>query len=645
MAIEAERLLAIFEARFTSLEKALVKAQASSKAAFSSIEADGTAAEDALANIGNKGTPGIDKAGKAVKAFRVDTGNLAAQFNDIGVQLAGGQSPFLIALQQGTQITQALGPSGAKGAVAALGGAFLSMINPVSLATIAIIAGGGFVVQYFASLLDGGEKSAETLKQEAELIQRVTDKWGDALPALKAYADERQKLADQKDAVEATQVGKEGAFEDARNQVNSLRSDLGQLISDLSTFGGQEEEVGKLQSAFVDLDEKIKNQTATADDAKRVQDLLADAMNSTHIPAAQSLADAFIRVASALGVASQKAIDLDSNLAKIDTNPDTAGPKGFHRSNATPVNAPVPELAPNREDVLAAQDKAAAAAARRASHGQRLSADDRIQEDIQGLKDRTEALRQEADMIGLSYEEQQKRKMALDLEQEALKRLREEAARKGATDLDSIKLSPDQVAAIDAASDAYAHQAEILRQVREQQQQAEQAAGEFYDTFKSGVIGAITGAESLKDALSGVLDKLADMLLNSAFDALFKPQSGSSSGGTFGSIFSAIGSFITGSFASGTKSAPGGLAWVGERGRELVNLPKGSQVVPHDVSEKLATGSSSRASTYSNNSRVYNIDARGAQQGVGAEIQKALAAYDSRMPDRVKQINGDPRAR
>lgn len=34
-------------------------------------------------------------------------------------------------------------------------------------------------------------------------------------------------------------------------------------------------------------------------------------------------------------------------------------------------------------------------------------------------------------------------------------------------------------------------------------------------------------------------------------------------------------------YASGTNFAPGGLALVGERGPELVNLPRGSQVIPH----------------------------------------------------------------
>jgi phage-related tail protein len=35
-------------------------------------------------------------------------------------------------------------------------------------------------------------------------------------------------------------------------------------------------------------------------------------------------------------------------------------------------------------------------------------------------------------------------------------------------------------------------------------------------------------------------------------------------------------------FASGTNFAPGGLAWVGESGPELVNLPRGSQVIPNN---------------------------------------------------------------
>jgi phage-related tail protein len=43
-------------------------------------------------------------------------------------------------------------------------------------------------------------------------------------------------------------------------------------------------------------------------------------------------------------------------------------------------------------------------------------------------------------------------------------------------------------------------------------------------------------------------------------------------------------------FAKGTMSAPGGLAWVGEQGPELVNLPRGSQVIPAGRSARMAAG-------------------------------------------------------
>lgn len=45
----------------------------------------------------------------------------------------------------------------------------------------------------------------------------------------------------------------------------------------------------------------------------------------------------------------------------------------------------------------------------------------------------------------------------------------------------------------------------------------------------------------------------------------------------------------TPSYASGTDFHPGGMAWVGEQGRELVNLPRGSQVIPHTTSMRMAS--------------------------------------------------------
>lgn len=54
------------------------------------------------------------------------------------------------------------------------------------------------------------------------------------------------------------------------------------------------------------------------------------------------------------------------------------------------------------------------------------------------------------------------------------------------------------------------------------------------------------------------------------------------SGVNFGAIASAANSVKIPGFALGTNYAPGGLAMVGEDGPELVNLPRGSQVIPNN---------------------------------------------------------------
>lgn len=77
--------------------------------------------------------------------------NLTAQFNDIGVMLAAGQNPLQLAIQQGTQITQVFGNTGAAQAGMMLKQALVSMISPLNLITIGAIAGGAALVQWATS--------------------------------------------------------------------------------------------------------------------------------------------------------------------------------------------------------------------------------------------------------------------------------------------------------------------------------------------------------------------------------------------------------------------------------------------------------------------------------------------------------------
>lgn len=162
--------------------------------------------------------------------------------------------------------------------------------------------------------------------------------------------------------------------------------------------------------------------------------------------------------------------------------------------------------------------------------------------------------------------------------------------------------------------------------------------------FREG--GDVAGG--VLDAVLGKINALADRLIDMAFDQAIQGLLGSLmgafsggmglGGGGFGrATYGGSGGFFPAfpGFAGGTMSAPGGMAWVGEKGPELVNLPRGSQVIPNDAVNSMGSGGA-----------VFNIDARGAQRGVGEEIRQALEDFSRfTLPNRVNAITADPLAR
>jgi len=85
---------------------------------------------------------------------------------------------------------------------------------------------------------------------------------------------------------------------------------------------------------------------------------------------------------------------------------------------------------------------------------------------------------------------------------------------------------------------------------------------ELKDDLARSFTDIITGAQSFGDAMRGVFNRLTTKILDNMINNL---------------LGNLLGGIIPG-FAGGTNFAPGGLALVGERGPELVNLPRGSQV-------------------------------------------------------------------
>ncbi|MBY5750815.1 hypothetical protein [Rhizobium leguminosarum] len=196
--------------------------------------------------------------------------------------------------------------------------------------------------------------------------------------------------------------------------------------------------------------------------------------------------------------------------------------------------------------------------------------------------------------------------------------------------------------------------------------------GAWYGAGKAGIgnfegIGTNPGMGSAADAVSklassagaatkgldtfgGGLGKIGSALSSSSFPAAPAASGGGGGGGLFGWLSGLFGAFkpigaqatlaasggITGLFADGTNYAPGGMAIVGERGPELVNLPQGSQVFDTNRSAQMMGGSNDKASA----PRKLEVHVHG---GSGDEHVRELArqgAQEALYQDKVDQARG-----
>jgi lambda family phage tail tape measure protein len=135
----AKRVEAATDAIGPTSSRAGAMASQAAQAHATALNAEAAAATRA-SNAMKVHATAVSASGRQLVGANANVANLAAQFQDIGVSAAMSMNPLQIALQQGTQISAVLGPMGAAGALRSLGTAFLSVISPVSLVTIGLVA-------------------------------------------------------------------------------------------------------------------------------------------------------------------------------------------------------------------------------------------------------------------------------------------------------------------------------------------------------------------------------------------------------------------------------------------------------------------------------------------------------------------------
>lgn len=233
-----------------------------------------------------------------------------------------------------------------------------------------------------------------------------------------------------------------------------------------------------------------------------------------------------------------------------------------------------------------------------------------------------------------------------------------------------IELTASQRQAIAALAQEMANAEKSTQTLAASQQQAAQAVqlqkdmvnGALTDirtAFADGKITAQEWGQVLINMLNKVVDAFQTQLVNAMFSGA-GTGAGTGGGGIFGSLFSKLlggaSAFPAapfnpagkvGLFAGGTNFAPGGPAIVGEKGPELVNLPRGSQVIPNHKLNQVGGGNSGPRTVR----HEYHITVGGNGDKELLErtrlvteeiVAGSIAAYDVNLPDRIEQYRMNP---
>lgn len=154
-----------------------------------------------------------------------------------------------------------------------------------------------------------------------------------------------------------------------------------------------------------------------------------------------------------------------------------------------------------------------------------------------------------------------------------------------------------------------------------QLQKLNSASQQVGSALSTAFTDAIVEGKKFSDVLTSLVQTLEKAALNSLVMSFFTPGAGQTTS-IFASALKGIG------FAGGTDYAPGGMALVGESGPELVNLPRGSQVIPNDVARNMAGGSVSAPV-------VFNVDNRGASVDAVARMGQIMTQMQAELPSRI----------
>ena len=252
----------------TAKGSAEIKSAAAALQAAKSTEA-ATRAEIAHAAALRQMAVAADTAHGSLNNIQGSAGGIAAQFNDIGVSAAGGMNPLLIALQQGTQLTQGFAGQSSRQVLSGLGAAFASVVSPVSLVTIGLVAGAAALIQWAAGALGAGDSTEEfdkSLQRANDHLERMRE-LSQSL-SVDGLDELRQKYGEVTEEVLRMVAAQERAEERAARRelgenIGGLQSQFGQ--TNMQFLAGLTDGAGEAERTFNELMANLQSQLLLTD--------------------------------------------------------------------------------------------------------------------------------------------------------------------------------------------------------------------------------------------------------------------------------------------------------------------------------------------------------------------------------------------
>lgn len=570
--------------------------------------------------------------------------NLSRQLQDVGVSLASGQSPFMVLAQQGAQVADIFGSS-KTGTVGGALKQIVSFIGPMNLlagGVIALGAGAALAVNSVANLGkqfdDAAKKAGTTLGVIRDLSVVASFKGIDNDEFLKGMDRFSASVYDAKSGAgglaEVMRAnGKSasdftGYLEKAADLIKNAKDDQTrlQLLQQMGLPATMEwvkflsqgaegirqaaAEAAKLDPQFAELVAKSRKfdeawNTSWANFRRSAQNAVIDVSGWL-----DKLDNAGKNALMGLGVnvgANNLRNALQDRAAGLQTGSRLTGSSDvsdfYKGTGAGKVGAPPPTV-----DPAVLQRNIALQQQQLGIYGQTVTA-------LEAVK-QVELQVQQARLSGVSIDQKRVdvlKRLAVEqtIGVTAIKASTDAANIDAATVGMSIGKANEYAAAQNALNEARRVGRELtpenIAQIQKEAAALGQAAAQAdlmrfsyeslvrgpLQTFTSAISNGASAWDAFKKAGISALNSLASKLADMAAQNLWASAFGGSGGGfNLGSLFGGssgstgsinIGSYSMPQFAEGTNSAPGGWSIVGEKGPELMNVPRGAQILPNGV--------------------------------------------------------------